>query len=153
MEQEILTLNDNILISSWSNWRLHSYKRLLCTAAPPPTPTLLGLYWTPLTNEHHLSNRRYLMTITPEYSTRKSDREKNSSINWYSVSCLINMRLHILFNNLLPWKTRFLILLMYSIRQQLSPGRKTWDDGTVSPFRFSPSHQPSLSLQSCMLSK
>ena len=69
---------------------------------PPPTPTLLGLYWTPLTNEHHLSNRRYLMTIIPEYSTRKSDREKNSSINWYSVSCLINMRLHILFNNLLP---------------------------------------------------
>ena len=124
-----------------------------CAPPPPPTPTLLGLYWTPLTNEHHLSNRRYLMTITPEYSTRKSDREKNSSINWYSVSCLINMRLHILFNNLLPWKTRFLILLMYSIRQQLSPGRKTWDDGTVSPFRFPPSHQPSLSLQSCMLSK
>ena len=37
MEQEILTLNDNILISSWSNWRLHSYKRLLSTA-PPPYP-------------------------------------------------------------------------------------------------------------------
>ena len=47
----------------------------------------------------HINASCHPMTITPEY-TRKSDIKKNSPINCYSVSCLINKGLHIAFNNL-----------------------------------------------------
>ena len=96
----------------------------------PPSPTLLGLYWTPLSNEHLLSDRRYLMKITPEY-TRQSDIEKKSPIIWYSVSCSINKG---------EGMTRSISLVVtqspININER-SAGGRTWGDGTQSlPFVF-----------------